>query len=418
MTDSVNVTEIAVLCSYDYLPWRIVKPLFESQIEFNYLEDTLLISDKCTVVENRINVEAQSYTTIIVEDPGMVCGDVLDKLQNFINSKGNVIILDNTDNTDNVGSIDNADNGTLGEFGNLDGALIIDNIDYLTKAIGDIIEKDLILTNPNRDIRVSHIIKKGIHFYLVVNEGENIFEDRVKIKAEGSLQKWDAVEGTIHDIGIQKIKRICKKYIEFSLRLERRESTVLCVPPLGGAKTSNKNGIGVNIGNKDSQINRPNRDAIISEDIVGNINMETEEMEISFESGWSIYSPLSGKEHPVILETWTKWGGMENYSGTVSYYNQFTIEKIDELISAKINLGEVQEIAQLFINDGEVGVKLWGPFIFDIKDFLKQGVNTIEIKITNSLANKLNNAGLTSGLIGPCRVLLEKKKISDYSGIQ
>lgn len=400
MTDSVNVTEIAVLCSYNHLPWKIVKPLFENQIEFNYLEDTLLVSDKCTIVENRINIEAQSYTTILVEDPSIIHGGLFNKLQNFINSKGNVIILDN------LGNVDNVTFGALGEFKGLAGALVIENTDHLIRIIEAIIEKDLILANPNKDVRVSHIIKKDIHFYLLVNEGENLFEDRVKIKAKGSLQKWDAIEGTIHNIGIEKIERTCSKYIELDLRLERRESMVLCALSLEDTKTFNKVGIVVNIDNKYFQIDDSGTDTIVYEDTVENINTEAEEVEICFEKGWSICSPLSGKEHSIVLETWTKWDGMENYSGMVSYFNQFTVERINELTSAKINLGEVQEVAQLFINDREVGVKLWGPFIFAIKDFLKQGVNTLEIKVTNSLANKLNNAGLISGLIGPCRILL------------
>src|SRR5699024_11990400 len=54
MTDSVNQAQIAVLCEEDSLPWKIVKPLYEQQIEFNYLEEELL--NQCVIKNGEIHI--------------------------------------------------------------------------------------------------------------------------------------------------------------------------------------------------------------------------------------------------------------------------------------------------------------------------------------------------------------------------
>jgi len=409
MTGSINVTEIAVLCGHDYLPWKVVKPLFENQIEFNYLEDNLLISNECTIEEGKIKIKTQSYTTIIVEDSTMICGDTAKKLQNFINKGGNVIIV----NEEEVANSNNTHRNVRKEHSNyigkesvnLNGTLQIKDARCIISTIESIVKKDIILTPENKDIRVSHVIKGDTHFYLMVNEGENAFDGRVKLKTKEKLQKWDAVEGTICNIdvanGNDKYDEY-NKYIEFNTRLERRESTIFCIDASNIGEDNGKSDIGNNKDNKNDRVIKGSRNIKSDRHPENDTNIKGEEIEIKLSSGWDIRTPLFCMECAGFLESWAKWKGMENYSGTISYYNEFIIDDINELVSVRIDLGKVCEIAQLFINDREVGVKLWGPFVFNIRDFMKQGVNTVKVNVTNSLANRINKAKLDSGLIGPC----------------
>ena len=45
-TDSVNMARVAILCSEENLSWKLAKPLYTNQIEFNYLERELLTDFK------------------------------------------------------------------------------------------------------------------------------------------------------------------------------------------------------------------------------------------------------------------------------------------------------------------------------------------------------------------------------------
>ena len=70
----------------------------------------------------------------------------------------------------------------------------------------------------------------------------------------------------------------------------------------------------------------------------------------------------------------------------------------------ELDLGDVREIAQVYINGGDAGFKLWKPFSFDLTGLVKEGGNDIEVHVTNSLANRYDQAGLASGLLGPVSV--------------
>ncbi len=64
-TDSVNVTDIAVLCTERELPHEPVRVLYENQVEFNYLERSLL--DRVIVNRGAAEIASQVYRVIIVD---------------------------------------------------------------------------------------------------------------------------------------------------------------------------------------------------------------------------------------------------------------------------------------------------------------------------------------------------------------
>ena len=59
MTDIVNITPVAVLCQEDELPWAIVKPLFENQIEFNYLQEEFFIKGNMRIEDGSILIQTE-----------------------------------------------------------------------------------------------------------------------------------------------------------------------------------------------------------------------------------------------------------------------------------------------------------------------------------------------------------------------
>ena len=68
-------------------------------------------------------------------------------------------------------------------------------------------------------------------------------------------------------------------------------------------------------------------------------------------------------------------------------------------------MGTVAEQAEVYLNGQYVGYKLWAPYVTDLTGFVKSGKNSLEIKVTNSLANKYGKVRLHSGLLD--RVVLK-----------
>jgi hypothetical protein len=76
-----------------------------------------------------------------------------------------------------------------------------------------------------------------------------------------------------------------------------------------------------------------------------------------------------------------------NFSGTLLYKAVFnwTEKKKDRIL---IDLGRVYYCAKVFVNGMDCGRRAWEPFIFDITDAICDGDNSLEVQITNTLANQ------------------------------
>ena len=93
------------------------------------------------------------------------------------------------------------------------------------------------------------------------------------------------------------------------------------------------------------------------------------------------------------LDSWSESPDQEirYFSGTATYKKQFELS--EALINAEtaltLDLGSVRVIAEVFINGKNVGTLWKAPFKIKISTFITQGLNTLEVKITNLWANRL-----------------------------
>jgi len=186
MTDSFNQADIAILCEDDHLPWKVAKLLFENQLEFNYLQSSLLETDACSIDDGKIKIANQEYSLVIIEDEKKLKPFKDEKLQAFINS-GGVVIEKPLGNDDFIAEIRSKTRNSI-SFAKF---------------------------CPN--LRVSHVKKDNTDFFLFVNEGEDQIETEFTVSLAGKMEIWEAWNGTIQPI------------TESILRLNRRGSLILCV---------------------------------------------------------------------------------------------------------------------------------------------------------------------------------------------
>jgi hypothetical protein len=78
-----------------------------------------------------------------------------------------------------------------------------------------------------------------------------------------------------------------------------------------------------------------------------------------------------------------------NFMGDITYKTSIIIS--GKSIPRYINLGKVSEICELKVNGNSVGIRWFGEKIFDISSFLKEGENTIEVKVTTLMGNYMNS---------------------------
>ena len=118
---------------------------------------------------------------------------------------------------------------------------------------------------------------------------------------------------------------------------------------------------------------------------------------IDLSNSWEVIFPVnSGVPENIKFKELISWSNhkdenIQHFSGTASYKKEFTIP--DELLqsdkSLELDLGSVAVIAEVSINGKKVSTLWKAPFRTNISDFLVKGKNTLEIKVTNLWPNKL-----------------------------
>ena len=107
----------------------------------------------------------------------------------------------------------------------------------------------------------------------------------------------------------------------------------------------------------------------------------------------------------------------KNFMGDVTYTKTVTLSG---KLPKYLNLGKVADICEVSVNGKPLGVKWFGERVYDVAGALKQGDNTIEVKVTTLMGNyiqtlkdskvaqryilKRNQPYVSAGLIGPVQL--------------
>ncbi|MGI6707238.1 MAG: glycosylhydrolase-like jelly roll fold domain-containing protein [Clostridia bacterium] len=139
---------------------------------------------------------------------------------------------------------------------------------------------------------------------------------------------------------------------------------------------------------------------------------------LTLDGDWEVYT-VTAKEYPNFSLCKEIKGtgnlntpqGLPRFSGTLAYEKAFVWESSTKVVT--LDLGEVGETAEVWVNGQAAGVRITPPYVFDISDLLVKGKNTIRVEVTNTLVYQEHDflSGFQpiypSGLIGPVRLLVE-----------
>ncbi len=93
------------------------------------------------------------------------------------------------------------------------------------------------------------------------------------------------------------------------------------------------------------------------------------------------------------IDTLCSWTDIDNNNlkinmGTARYSTTFTVENPDAE-DYLLKLGDVRESARIFVNDKEVITLFAVPFQTYIGEYLRSGVNKLDVEVTNLPANRI-----------------------------
>ena len=79
-------------------------------------------------------------------------------------------------------------------------------------------------------------------------------------------------------------------------------------------------------------------------------------------------------------------GAYQHFCGTIIYRKTIDITRVEKQI---LNLGLVEGVSEVFVNGQSIGVQYFGRRVYDISDYLKDGKNDLEIRVTTTMGNYL-----------------------------
>lgn len=99
-----------------------------------------------------------------------------------------------------------------------------------------------------------------------------------------------------------------------------------------------------------------------------------------------------------IGKSWTEQG-LPYYSGSLIYQQNIYLPA--SLLNRKILLdcSNIQNILEVEVNGNVVELRLWPPYVVDVTKHLKEGVNEIRLRVTNTAANIITGSQKPSGIL-------------------
>jgi alpha-L-rhamnosidase/F5/8 type C domain len=253
------------------------------------------------------------------------------------------------------------------------------------------------------DIEFMHRKMSESDSYFFYNPDSVARTFNVKFKVKNKLpERWDAMDGSI-----KKLAQFTQKgnYTHLTIQLKPQESSFIVF------KDDIQNAVSI-VENKYSDIDFAiNKNNKLTAQIAKNGTYLTT---LSNGKTWNFSEKKLPDNHP-IKGSWqisfnakSGFGGIVTfpelidwkdhaldsiryYSGTAIYKKSFELNKNQVKAGTRLilDLGKVNIVAKVKLNDKDLGVSWLSPFEIDITEVAKQGTNLLEIEITNQWSNRL-----------------------------
>jgi len=333
-----------------------------------------VILNRMLVKNGRITLpDGMSYSVMVLPDHEQMPLAVLQKIETFVSAGATVTgpkptALPGLNYSNEERKLFEDLSGKL--WGKIDGKEIKENAYGKGKVISGIpAEEVLTQSGMGKDFSFSgtprldyiHRTTKAGEVYFIRNEAEESAEGEVQFRVTGKYPElWDPASG--------------RQTRVVNFRAEQgRTAFQIKLPPHGSMFVV---------------FNNRKRKLPVTE----SLNEMTEQ---KLEGPWTISFPEGWGAPPKItldrLQSWTDFQepGIKYFSGTATYQKIFTVEKENKGKNCFIDLGEVRDVTEVFVNGKSAGILWKKPFRADITNLLHPGENDLKIELVNMWINRL-----------------------------
>lgn len=268
--------------------------------------------------------------------------------------------------------------------------------------INDVLKAEKVvpdLINSRGRLSWQHRLIGDADFYFVANSQQEDIKTELSFKVCGKVPEfWYPDTGKIEPCGVW---RVDGKRTIIPLELYRNQSLFVVFRETGTPKVTGLHGSGARVevcdgeahlvASKNGRYSLKTVEGVKSIDVnsLGPVNTISGPWHVSFPP--NLGAPESTDLKKLISLSEHKETGIKYFSGTATYTTDFQVHKsmIANDKKLMIDLGRVEVIAEVLINDKEVGTLWKPPFQIDVSSLVELGENKLEIRVTNSWRNRL-----------------------------
>jgi len=381
--------------------------------------DLLSVHDFLTnppkVVNGKIQLATgRTYRYIVMPNQGIMLPEVAKQIQQLVN-QGAIIVSAKPTTSPSLQNFPACDsilknianevwgNSTYQQYGK----------GYIFSTIKDLKEHKpaSLLLNPDYAVekaepkfvpKVVHRKQGNEHVFFVVNTSEKPQQFSLSFDVTGlQPELWQAEDASIMNAPIWQEKQE-RTNVWLSLKGQQTIFVVFRKKSLGSthplqietAVTSWK--VGLNANKIPVLFSDTIASAIITDISGKQKNIQSEEPVLTpLNNNWKVvFAPKLDSVFSMQMDTLVDFSKQTNpsikyFAGTATYTKTVTVNDSKPSTKWMLNLGVVNDIVIVFVNNKKVGTLWYPPYSIDISNFLQQGTNEVKIEVTNNWVNRL-----------------------------
>ncbi|MBM1106261.1 hypothetical protein JQC67_08945 [Aurantibacter crassamenti] len=270
-----------------------------------------------------------------------------------------------------------------------------------------------------------HYKKKDVDFYFVRNTTDQWVTRNCSFRQLGKVPEiWNPVSGDVNSISIYDQQ---KDRITLPITFAPHDSYFIVFKD----------------GNVDAQYKRIfesenlpkihyTEDGIVFLD-KGNFALENSDNDLIEVENHPNITNLSGKWNVEFTENWgapktavfpeliswteAKNEGIKYFSGIAKYHNTFEFKKSKDKGRVYLDLGQLAEIGEVWLNDKSLGITWTQPHRFDITNTILEGDNKITIEVANTWSNRLTGDAVTGESFTQTNIVKANKNLIPWKDV-
>ena len=414
--------------------------LLGAQLDFDYLDELALAGDEdlgvdLAVADGGLELGRQRWQALVLPRTTVLSLEVVATMERLVADGGTLVAVDGLATRDAEGRDEALRQRLTALFGTDPAeptestkrhaknglAAFLPDRSGLAELLRARVTPGVTLTPATDDVRVRHVKRAADDAFLVVNVSGRELETAALFDVAGTPELWDPETG---ETKVAPVFRRDGGNTAVPMSLEPYEAVWVTFRP--GAHSPGRTAH-VTATNADVEsiefagkaltatliAERPGdvyaRGTFRGKDYGAQTTIEDPLEPLALGGDWGFRFDEPGAE--TVSRPLGSWTDLDPaYSGTGSYTKQFSVPEgfLADGRRIHLDLGNVRELADVTVNGSPVGALDWSPYSVDVTDLLREGENTVAVKVTNTQANSIEGRANPSGLFGPVALRPER----------